>query len=124
ILHRLWQLDQTVRAAYEAYDFRTVWREVTEFCAGDLSTLYFDVRKDALYCDRPDSDRRRACRTVMDEIFVRLTAWLSPLAAFTCEEAWTTRFPEAGPNGLRVMPKTLAEWRNDTEAARWEKVKE
>jgi isoleucyl-tRNA synthetase len=122
ILHRLWQLDGTVRAAYEAYDFRTVWREVTEFCAGDLSTLYFDIRKDALYCDRPDSDRRRACRTVMDEIFVGLTAWLSPLAAFTCEEAWTTRFPEAGPNALRVMPKTPADWRNDAEEARWRKV--
>ena len=82
------------------------------------------MRKDALYCDRPDSDRRRACRTVMDEIFTRLTAWLSPLAAFTCEEAWTTRFPDAGPNALRVIPDTPAAWRNDAEAARWARVKD
>jgi isoleucyl-tRNA synthetase len=58
----------------------------------------------------------------MHEVFMRLTAWLSPLAAFTMEEAWTTRFPDAGSNCLRVIPETPAEWRNDAEAERWEKV--
>ncbi|HAV49890.1 MAG TPA: hypothetical protein DCX75_06855, partial [Brevundimonas sp.] len=54
---------------------------------------YFDVRKDSLYCDRPDAIRRRAARTVMHEVFLRLTAWLAPLTPFTMEEAWTTRYP-------------------------------
>jgi isoleucyl-tRNA synthetase len=58
----------------------------------------------------------------MDAVFERLTAWLSPLTPFTMEEAWTTRFPDAGSNGLRVIPETPAAWRNDAEAARWEKV--
>ncbi|HEX6860939.1 MAG TPA: isoleucine--tRNA ligase [Caulobacteraceae bacterium] len=124
ILHRLWRLDGQVRAAYEAYAFSDVIRPLIEFCQGDLSTLFFDVRKDALYCDRPDSLRRRAARTVMDAVFERLTVWLSPLLAFTCEEAWTTRFPDAGSNLLRVFPDTPAKWRNDAEAARWEKVEE
>ena len=119
ILHRLWALDAQVREAYEAYRFQDVVRPVLEFCAGDLSALYFDVRKDSLYCDRPDAVRRRACRTVMDEVFLRLTAWLAPLVPFTMEEAWTTRFPEAGSNCARVIPDTPADWRNDAEAARW-----
>jgi len=59
---------------------------------------------------------------VMDEVFARLTAWLSPLTPFTMEEAWTTRFPEAGSNCLRVMPETPAEWENAAEAARWAKI--
>jgi isoleucyl-tRNA synthetase len=122
ILHRLSVLDDQVRTAYEGYQFADVWRPVAEFCSNDLSALYFDIRRDALYCDRPDSLRRRACRTVMDAVFERLTAWLSPLTPFTMEEAWTTRFPDAGSNGLRVIPETPAAWRNDAEAARWEKV--
>ena len=55
----------------------------------------------------------------MDAAFERLTIWLAPILAFTCEEAWVTRFPNAGPNALRVIPPTPAEWRNDTEAERW-----
>jgi isoleucyl-tRNA synthetase len=124
VLHRLWELDRDIRAAYEAYDFQTVFRLCGDFCSQDLSALYFDVRRDVLYCDRPDSIRRRATRTVMDAAFDRLTAWLAPLAAFTAEEAWTTRYPDAGPVGLRVMPATPAEWENPAEAARWEKVAE
>ena len=122
VLHRLWALDGQVRAAYAEYRFNDVWRPVSEFAAQELSALYFDIRKDALYCDAPSSTRRRACRTVMDAVFARLTVWLSPLLPFTTEEAWTTRFPDAGPNGLRVMPETPVEWRNDAEAARWAKV--
>jgi isoleucyl-tRNA synthetase len=122
ILHRLWQLDGQVRAAYEVYRFQDVWRPILDFCAQDLSALYFDVRKDSLYCDRPDAVRRRAARTVMDAVFERLTIWLSPLAPFTMEEAWTTRFPDAGSNSLRVFPSTPDDWRNDAEAARWAKV--
>ncbi|MBI5942031.1 MAG: isoleucine--tRNA ligase [Caulobacterales bacterium] len=124
ILHRLWQLDGEVRAAYEEYRFSDVVRPLLDFCQGDLSTFFFDIRKDALYCDRPDSLRRRACRTVMDAVFERLTIWLSPLISFTTEEAWTTRYPNAGSNSLRVFPQTPADWRNDAEAARWGKVEQ
>ncbi len=122
ILHRLWQLDGQVRAAYQSYSFQDVWRPILDFCSQDLSALYFDVRKDSLYCDRLDAVRRRAARTVMDAVFERLTIWLSPLAPFTMEEAWTTRFPDAGSNSLRVFPATPESWRNDAEAARWAKV--
>ncbi|WP_029415191.1 isoleucine--tRNA ligase [Brevundimonas bacteroides] len=122
ILHRLWELDRDVRAAYETYRFQDVVRPVLEFCAGDLSALYFDIRKDSLYCDRPDAMRRRAARTVMQEVFLRLTAWLAPLTPFTMEEAWTTRYPDAGTNCARVIPETPAEWENAAEAERWAKV--
>ena len=122
VLHRLWELDREVRTAYADFRFSDVWRALSEFCQAELSALYFDVRKDSLYCDRPDAERRRAARTVMDLLFERLTIWLAPLAAFTCDEAWSTRFPDAGPNVLRVFPKTPDAWRDDAEAVRWRKV--
>jgi isoleucyl-tRNA synthetase len=122
VLHRLWELDGVVRDAFGRYDFAAVVRPLADFCSNDLSALFFDVRRDALYCDRPDSPRRRACRTVMDLAFERLTIWLAPVLAFTMEEAWNTRFPDAGPNALRIFPDTPRIWRDDAEAARWERV--
>jgi len=119
ILHRLWQLDGQVREAYEGYRFNEVVRPLLDFCQSDLSVFFFDIRKDSLYCDRPDSIARRSARTVMDLIFERLTIWLGPLMTFTMEEAWATRFPDAGSNCLRVFPQTPDAWRNDAEAARW-----
>jgi len=122
ILHRMWEIDGAVRSAYEGYRFSDAWRAVSQFCNQDLSALYFDIRKDSLYCDRPDSLRRRGVRTVMDLAFMRLTVWLSPLAAFTTEEAWTTRFPDRGPNILRELPQPDPTWRNDAEADRWRRI--
>jgi isoleucyl-tRNA synthetase len=122
ILHRLHELDVEVRAAYEGYLFQDVIRPLTEFCQNELSSLFFDIRRDVLYCDRPDSLRRRAVRTAMQAVFERLTAWLGPLIPFTMEEAWATRYPDAASNCLRTIPETPADWRNDAEAARWAKV--
>jgi isoleucyl-tRNA synthetase len=122
ILHRLWALDGQVRAAYEDYAFSDVVRHIADFCSNDLSALFFDIRRDALYCDMPTSLRRRACRTVMDAVFERLTIWLAPLIPFTMEEAWMARFPDGGLNGLRVMPQTPEAWRDDAEAERWRRV--
>jgi len=122
ILHRLQELDGEVRDAYAAYAFQDVIRPLIAFCQEDLSALFFDVRRDALYCDQPSALRRRAARTVMDAVFERLTIWLAPLMPFTTEEAWTMRFPEAGSNALRVFPETPSAWANPDEAARWAKV--
>jgi isoleucyl-tRNA synthetase len=122
ILHRLWVLDGEVRAAYADYRFADAIRALAEFCSNDLSALFFDIRRDALYCDRPDSERRRACRTVMNKVFERLTVWLAPILPFTMEEAWQTRYPDAPANALRLFPETPAAWRDDAEAARWAKV--
>ena len=124
ILHRLHELDRDVRAAYEGYIFQDVIRPITEFCQNELSSLFFDIRRDALYCDQPDSLRRRAARTVMDAVFERLTAWLAPLIPFTMEEAWTLRFPDGQSNCLRVIPETPSDWMNAAEAERWAKVQQ
>ena len=77
ILHRLAELDHKVRTGYATYDFPSVFRALFDFCTVDLSAVYFDIRKDALYCDGPTL-RRNAARTVLDLLFHRLTTWLAP----------------------------------------------
>ncbi|MGI9510801.1 MAG: class I tRNA ligase family protein, partial [Geminicoccaceae bacterium] len=124
VLHRLVEVDQTVREANAAFDFQRLYSTIHHFCAMDLSAFYFDIRKDALYCDRADSERRRAARTVLDQLFSCLTAWLAPVLVFTAEEAWQTRFPnEKESVHLRLFPEVPAAWRNDELAAKWQKIR-
>jgi len=74
----------------EDFDFHQIATELHNFCAVDLSAFYFDIRKDAVYCDAPKTLRRRAARTVMAELFSFITAWLAPITCFTAEEAVRT----------------------------------
>ena len=104
MLARLAELDQLVRAGYDAFDFKRIFHALLNFCVNDLSAFYFDIRKDALYCDPYDSLTRRAALTVLDSLFDALTAWLAPMLAFTMEEAWAIRFPERGSVHLRQFP--------------------
>ncbi|MEX2445792.1 MAG: class I tRNA ligase family protein, partial [Dehalococcoidia bacterium] len=123
VLHRLWQLDAEVRRCCDAFDFTGLFAQLHAFCAVDLSAFYFDVRKDSVYCDAPAAVRRRAARTVLDEVFSRLTAWLAPVLCFTAEEAWLARSPDADSVHLRTFPQTPAAWRNDALARKWEQVR-
>ncbi|MDX1710924.1 MAG: isoleucine--tRNA ligase, partial [Rhodovibrionaceae bacterium] len=123
VLHRLAQLDGIVRRGVEAFDFNDIYVALHTFCAVDLSAFYFDVRKDSLYCDRADSPRRRACRTVMDTVFDCLTSWLAPILCFTAEEAWLHRGKQPESVHMRLFPEVPAEWRDDALASKWEKVR-
>ena len=104
VLHRLTELDARIRAAVQSYDWTGVYPELHNFCATDLSAFYFDVRKDAIYCDRPDSLRRRAARTVLDHLHRCLTTWLAPVLCFTAEEAWCARFGEQRQRASATFP--------------------
>lgn len=111
VLHRLYELDQKVRQATIAYDFQSLYSEIHNFCSVDLSALYFDVRKDSLYCDDSQDPKRRATRTVMDITFECLTKWLAPVLCFTAEEAWLSRYPQTGQSvHLETFPELPFAW--------------
>ncbi|MFN3230530.1 MAG: isoleucine--tRNA ligase [Alphaproteobacteria bacterium] len=120
VLHRLWEIDGMMRHAIEDYEFHRIYQALYNFCIVDLSALFFDIRKDALYCDAPDATRRRAARTVLAEVYDCLTAWLAPILVFTAEEAWLARNPGDGESvHLRTFPDVPAEWRDDELAEKW-----
>ncbi|OIQ30625.1 MAG: isoleucine--tRNA ligase [Alphaproteobacteria bacterium MedPE-SWcel] len=124
VLHRLAELDHTVRSGYKAFDFNGVWQAIFTFATVDLSAFYFDIRKDALYCDG-DTLNARAARTVLDFLFHRLTTWLAPILVFTMEEVWLERFPgEDSSVHLIDMPDTPRDWINEPLAAKWAKVRQ
>ena len=107
VMGRLQEVIKTCREAYEAFEFHRVYHAINQFCAVDLSSLYIDITKDRMYCDAPDSTRRRATQTVMCEVFSALARLLAPILAFTADEAWEffgkktavhlEKFPEPNP---------------------------
>ena len=122
-LHRLWALDRHVRQCCDDFDFHDMYVQLYNFCTNDLSAFYFDIRKDAFYCDAADSIERRAARTVLDQLFRCLTTWLAPFICFTADEAWLARFPEDESVHLQTFPEIPAAWQNDGLADKWEKVR-
>jgi len=126
ILHRLSELDGKVRAAADSVDLHSLYMEMHNFCAVDLSAFYFDIRKDSLYCDPPAGRRRRAVRTVLHELLVHLTAWLAPVLCFTAEEAWQHRPWQGGAESvhLRLFPDVPRSWRDEELARRWSRLRD
>ncbi len=123
VLHRLSELDEFVTKGYKAFDFQGVFSAVFTFATVDLSAFYFDIRKDALYCDG-DTERRRAARTVLDILFHRLTKWLAPVLVFTMEEVWLERFGGDGSSvHLEDFAQTPTEWRDEALAAKWSSIR-
>jgi isoleucyl-tRNA synthetase len=123
VLHRLTEIAEKFAASVDSYDWTGVYPDLHNFCAVDLSAFYFDVRKDALYCDRPDSLRRRAARTVLDQLHRYLCTWLAPVLCFTAEEAWCARFGDATSVHLERFQIPPADWRDDALAAKWETIR-
>jgi len=124
MLHKLALFDILVRENYHAFNFRKIYQTLFNFMTLDLSAFYFDIRKDALYCDKATSLNRRATRCVLDALFSCLTAWLAPILCFTMEEVWQARFADENDSvHLRPFPDIEKTWRDDELAAKWEKVR-
>jgi isoleucyl-tRNA synthetase len=124
VLHRLAELDAQVREGYARYDFQGVFQKLFTFATTDLSAVYFDIRKDSLYCDPASALRRRAARTVLEALYDRLTAWLAPILTFTMEEVWLCRNDGEGSSiHLRDFPVTPAEWLNPDLDAKWDLIR-
>jgi isoleucyl-tRNA synthetase len=125
MLARLAEIDLEVRAAYSGFDFNRAFSVLFNFCTNDLSAFYFDVRKDALYCDDQSSVRRRAARTATDEIFRRVVTWLAPILVFTMEEAWRARFGDDAPSvHLQDFLAVPQDWNNPSLVVKWQRVRQ
>jgi isoleucyl-tRNA synthetase len=124
ILHRLHEIDAQVQAAYEVFDYKRLFAVLSNFMTQDLSAFYFDIRKDALYCDPWSSLKRRSCRSVLEQLFHCLTTWWAPILTFTMEEVWLSRFNGEGSSvHLMQFAKTPDEWNQPEIAAKWEMIR-
>ena len=91
ILSQLAILEKNVLRNYEIFEYQKVFTLIFNFCTNELSSFYFDIRKDSLYCDSKSSKIRRSTQTVLDILFHHLLRLLAPILCFTIEEAWQSR---------------------------------
>ncbi|MER9236299.1 isoleucine--tRNA ligase [Mesorhizobium sp. M0622] len=124
MLHRLAELDELVRSGYDAFEFKRITRALLDFMVVELSAFYFDIRKDALYCEAPSSVKRKASVQVVRHLFDCLVKWLAPMLPFTMEEAWLDRHSDAVSVHLDQFPEIPADWKNEALAEKWRKVRQ
>jgi isoleucyl-tRNA synthetase len=124
ILHRLSELDESVRKSYAEFDFKRIFAGLNQFMTVDLSAFYFDIRRDALYCEPISSVTRKACLTVIDEVFRATVIWLAPMLCFTAEEAFLSRYPgDAGSVHLQSFPEIPGAWHDEALAQVWGEIR-
>ena len=124
MLHRLSELDEHVKESYRDFDYKRIFAALNAFMTSDLSAFYFDIRKDALYCDPISSVTRKACLTALDHLFRCLTTWFAPILCFTMEEVWLARFGDNAPSvHLQTFPEIPRAWRDEALAEKWRKIR-
>ena len=125
VLHRLKELDLLHKEAVKNYTFQLFYSELHTFCSLDLSAFYFDMRKDALYCDELTNMTRRSSRTVLKEIFCCLTAWLAPVLCYTAEEAWLAFIEDENKESVHLtyFPKLSDNWINNKLRDSWNSLR-
>jgi isoleucyl-tRNA synthetase len=125
LLHQLAGQAAIVRQAYAEFDYKTVVATLAAFMNSELSAFYFDIRKDALYCDPPSSVTRKSALTTIDIICDAVLKWLAPVLSFTTEEAWRMYKRDAEPSvHLTLFPTDFDSFRNDALATKWETIRD
>jgi isoleucyl-tRNA synthetase len=88
VLDRAFSLQEEVKAAYETYQFQTIFQKVHHFCVIDLGSFYLDIIKDRQYTAKTDGLARRSTQTAMFHVLEALTRWIAPILSYTAEEIW------------------------------------
>ena len=88
MLHKIYSLNLKFKKYFKDYDFHNLYKELLNFCTVDLSSFYFDIRKDVLYCDPKDSEKRKSTLILLNIILNSLLKWFAPILSFTTEEIY------------------------------------
>jgi isoleucyl-tRNA synthetase len=124
-LHRLQELVQRARRAYDSYEFHIIYHALYNYCIVDLSAFYLDILKDRLYTSPSQSKERRSAQTVMYEILDSMARIMAPILAFTAEEIWSF-MPGSKMNSESVhmmsLPVVNETWKDEQLAEKWNKI--
>jgi isoleucyl-tRNA synthetase len=123
ILNRVYAVDKIFHENFKKYDFHNLYKELLNFCTVDLSAFYFDIRKDSLYCDSKDSEKRKNCVLVLNIILDYLLKWFAPILSFTTEEIFKLIQKDKQSIHLELFNKDSKVFENKDIDEKWEQLK-
>ena len=113
LLNKIYILNQKFETCFHKYDFHNLYKELLSFCTVDLSAFYFDIRKDTLYCDPINSEKRKSCVTVLNILLKSLLRWFAPILSFTTEEIYQLISKNSKSIHLEKFLKFPEKFKND-----------
>ena len=119
MLHKIYSLNLNFKNYFNNYDFHNLYKELLNFCTVDLSAFYFDIRKDALYCDPLDSKKRQSTILLLNVILNSLLKWFAPILSFTTEEIYKLIFNDNKSIHLEQFLKFPDNFKNDQLNQKW-----
>ncbi len=120
ILHKLFSINKSIDENLENYNFHKLYKELLNFCTLDLSSFYFDIRKDVLYCDTLNSKKRKNCVIVLNIILESLLKWFAPILVFTTEEIYSLVNKDNNESiHENNFVKIPTRWKNDKLNEKW-----
>jgi len=126
-LHRLSELIEKTRKAYDTYEFHLVYHALYNYCTLDLSAFYLDILKDRLYTSPPKSKERRSAQTVMYSMLDSMVRLMAPILSFTAEEIWSF-MPEQKKKEesvhLASLPEVNENRKDENLAEKWNRLLE
>ncbi len=122
ILHKIYHMNQSMEQNFQNYNFHKMYKELLNFCTSDLSSFYFDIRKDTLYCDALNSKNRKNCVIVLNIILEILLKWFAPILVFTTEEIFSLINKENKSIHECLFVKIPKKWENNSIGNKWEKL--
>ena len=119
MLHKIYSLNVNFKKYFEDYDFHNLYKELLNFCTVDLSAFYFDIRKDTLYCDEANSQKRKACIITLNIILNSLIRWFAPILSFTTEEIYQLITNDDKSIHLKNFLKIPENFKNEKLNSKW-----
>lgn len=126
ILDRLHGVVEKSLAAYENYEFHTIYHTLHNFCVKDLSNFYLDIIKDRLYTSASSDPIRKDAQTVMAMILDALVKLMAPILPFTADEIYK-HMPQSETKKESVHLENMVvlngEWKDEPLALKWENIR-
>ncbi len=124
MLHKLYNLNESFMKHFNSYNIHLIYKELLNFCTVDLSSFYFDIRKDTLYCEEKNSKKRKDCQLLLNIILDSLLKWFAPILSFTTEEIFKLVNKNNNEKSihlkkLNIFPKA---WNNIDLEQNWKKI--
>ena len=122
ILHKVFILNNSVKENLKEYNFHKLYKELLNFCALDLSSFYFDIRKDVLYCDNLNSKKRKDCIIVLNIILDSLLKWFAPILVFTTDEIYSLVGKDSKSIHEYTFPEIPKKFENPVLDEKWKQL--